>query len=193
MPDSPLNMLVSNWWMLAIRGCFAILFGLFALLWPIATMQLLVLFFGTYALVDGIIAILAALAGKTEEGSWWALVLEGILGIGAGIVTLTWPGITVLLLITLIGAWAIVTGIVEIAAAFFLRKKMESEWTLVLCGIVSVLFGLLIFRSPLVGTIALLRMIALFRFIFGILVITFAFKLRSLGAHQQPGPGHLAH
>lgn len=183
---SILNTLVGNWWALALRGLFGLLFGILAFMWPGITLQVLVLLFGAYALVDGIFAIIAALAGRTEGIPWWALLLEGIVGIGAGIVTLFWPGITAFVLLIMIAAWAIVTGIFEIAAAVRLRKEIEGEWILAVSGVVSLLFGILLLVNPLAGALALVWMIAAYQIIFGILLIALGFKLRSLLHGSRP-------
>src|SRR2546423_15693767 len=113
--------LARYWWALVLRGLFAILFGVLAFAWPGITLEVLVLFWGAFALVDGAFAIAAAISGHGRAGPWWALLLEGLVGIAAGVVTFLWPGITALALVFVIGAWAVVTGGFEIAAAIRLR------------------------------------------------------------------------
>src|SRR5689334_9691466 len=109
--------LTRSWWALALRGLFALLFGVLAILWPGLTLEVLVLLWGAYALADGVFAIAAAIAGAGRFHHWWALLLEGVVGIAAGVVTFLWPGITALALLFVIAAWAVVTGILEIVAA----------------------------------------------------------------------------
>src|SRR4051794_34974783 len=133
--------LARNWWALALRGLFAVLFGIAAFAWPGITLGALVLLYGAYAFVDGVFAIAAALAGRTEGLPWWALLLEGVFGIAAGVIAFAWPGITALALLFLISAWAVVTGVFEIVAAVRLRKEIRGEWLLALSGVLSVLFG----------------------------------------------------
>ena len=186
MEHAPLlSELTGQWWLIALRGLAAVLFGILAVLWPVATLQLLVVFFGVYALIDGAITLLSAFTRSREDIPKWVLALEGMLGIVAGYVILAWPGVTTLFFISLLSLWAVVTGFVQIVAAFGLRKSMEGGWMLAVIGVVSILFGLLLLRSPLLGAIATLRTLAIFRIIFGALVMAVAFRLRSWGAQPH--------
>ena len=134
-----------NWWLLALRGLVAVLFGVLAFMWPGATLITLVWLFGAFALVNGILSLV--LAAKTPKGypKVGSLILGGLLGILAGLLAFVMPGITALGLLILIAAWAIVTGIMELVAAVRLRKIINNEWLLVLAGIASVVFGVLLF------------------------------------------------
>jgi len=125
--------LTTNWWAVVLRGVLAILFGLLAWLTPGITLAALVLLFGAFAFTDGVFAIVSAIRRQGER-PWWSLVIEGMAGIAAGLVTLFWPGITALALLFVIAAWAIVTGGLEIAAAIRLRKQITGEWLLALAG-----------------------------------------------------------
>jgi uncharacterized membrane protein HdeD (DUF308 family) len=129
------------WWLLAIRGVAAILFGIAAFLWPAITLAVLVLLFGAYSLVDGIFAVIAGIATRKEQERWWMMILEGLAGIVIGVITFLYPGITALILLYFIAAWSIVTGAFEVAAAIRLRKEIEGEWLLGLAGFASILFG----------------------------------------------------
>ncbi len=177
-PRPVLNQLARSWWLVLLRGIAGIVFGLLALGWPGITLLLLVLFYGAYALVDGVFSLIAAFAGKGEGGPTWWLILVGILGIVAGLVTLFLPGISAAVLILVIGAWAVVCGIFEIIGAIQLRKEIDNEWLLILSGIVSVLFGLGVLIFPGAGALALVWLIATFAIAFGILWIVLAFRLR---------------
>jgi uncharacterized membrane protein HdeD (DUF308 family) len=161
-----------------LRGVLAILFAFLAFLWPGLAVGAFVILFGAYALVDGVLAVVAALQRIGRQERWWALLIEGLLGIGAGIVTFLWPGITALLLLTFIGVWAIFTGVLEIAAAIELRKQIENEWMLGIGGALSVLFGLLVIIFPGAGAISLVWLIASYAFLFGILLIALGVRLR---------------
>jgi uncharacterized membrane protein HdeD (DUF308 family) len=164
-----------NWWILAIRGVAAILFGIGAFLWPGITLTVLVLLFGAYALVDGVFAV------RKEQERWWMMILEGLAGIALGVLTFVWPGITALVLLYFIAAWSIVTGAFEIAAAIRLRKEIEGEWMLALAGIASMLFGILLVVLPGPGALALIWLIGAYALVFGILLLMLAFRLRSMG------------
>ena len=171
--------LAHNWWVLALRGLCAIIFGILAFVWPGVTLGVLVLLYGAYALVDGVLAIIAALSKRQGSGlPWWALLLEGLLGIAAGLVAFVWPGITALFLLFLIAAWAIVTGIFEIIAAIRLRKEIEGELWLALSGIVSILFGVLLFVRPGAGALTVVWLIGTYAIFFGIFLLALAFRLK---------------
>ena len=171
--------LARNWWALVLRGLFAVLFGITAFAWPGITLGALVLLYGAYSLVDGVFAVAAALVGRPRGMPWWALLLEGLAGIAVGIMTFAWPGITALVLLYLIAAWAIVTGVFEIVAAIRLRKEIRGEWMLALSGVLSVLFGIALVVNPGAGALAVVWLIGAYAITFGILLITLGFRLRS--------------
>jgi uncharacterized membrane protein HdeD (DUF308 family) len=171
------TVLAHNWWTLALRGLAAVIFGILAYLWPGITFTVLVLFFGAYALWDGVFALIGAFRAQGERR--WMLILEGLVGIAAGLVTFLWPGAATLAILTIIAAWAIVTGIFEIIAAIRLREEIEGEWFLLLSGLLSVLFGIALAIWPAAGLLAVTWMIGAYAIIFGILLILLGFRLRS--------------
>jgi uncharacterized membrane protein HdeD (DUF308 family) len=149
-----------SWWILAVRGAAAVIFGLLALIWPQITLLALVLVFGAYAFIDGVFALVAAARGRQlAGGSRGWLVFEGLLGIGAGIVALVWPGITALALLWVIAFWAVLTGVLEIVAAVRLRRVLDNEWLLVVAGTLSIIFGLILMIWPGSGAIGLVWLI----------------------------------
>jgi uncharacterized membrane protein HdeD (DUF308 family) len=172
--------LARNWWALALRGLAAVLFGIMAFAWPGMTLGVLVLLYGAYALVDGVLAIIAAVAGRTSGMPWWALLLEGVLGITVGILTFAWPGITALVLLYLIAAWAVATGVFEVVAAIRLRREIRGEWLLALSGIISVLFGIALVINPVGGALAVVWLIGAYAIAFGVLLIALGFRLRGV-------------
>jgi uncharacterized membrane protein HdeD (DUF308 family) len=179
MPHFPLlHELSKHWWLLLLRGIAAIVFGVLAFIWPGLTLLTLVILYGAFAIVDGVLA-LAAVFGRTgpDVPKWW-LVLTAILDIGAGLIALFWPGITALVLIIFIGAWAIVRGVMEIIAAIQLRKEIEGEWLLVLAGVLSVLFGLGVLIYPGAGAVALAWLIGIYAIAIGVVMIMLAIRLR---------------
>jgi uncharacterized membrane protein HdeD (DUF308 family) len=173
--------LARNWWTLVLRGLLAVLFGIAAFAWPGITLAALVLLYGAYAFVDGCFALAAALVGRTDTDGvpWWALLLEGVAGIAVGVMTVFWPGITALALLYLIAAWAVVTGVFEIAAAIRLRREIRGEWLLALSGILSVLFGLILVVNPGAGALAVVWLIGAYAITFGVLLMVLGFRLRS--------------
>src|SRR5947209_5132844 len=174
--------LARNWWALFLRGLFAVLFGILAFSWPGLTLAVLVLLFGAYALVDGIFAVIAALKAPQGSKRWWVLLVEGIVGVIVGALTLFWPGLTALALLYFIAAWAIITGVLEIVAAIRLRNVIRNEWLLVLGGAVSILFGLLLVIMPVAGALAVVWMIGVYACLFGALLVALSFRLRKWGA-----------
>jgi uncharacterized membrane protein HdeD (DUF308 family) len=180
--------LARNWWVFLIRGIAAILFGIGAFVWPGITIAVLVLMFGAYALVDGIFAIIAGISARQETERWWMMILAGIAGIITGVLTFLWPGITALVLLYFIAAWAVVMGIFEIAAAIRLRKEIEGEFWLILGGIASVIFGVLLVIMPGAGALASIWIIGIYAIIFGITLVILAFRLRGMRdtMMQQP-------
>lgn len=176
MPDTPIaNALARHWSSLAIRGVCALAFGILSFMWPGLSLATLVLLWGAYALIDGVFALLAGFKGKVGM-----LIFTGIVGILAGIATFMYPGMTALILLYFIAAWAIVTGLIAIFLAIKLRKELTGEWLLILAGVLSAAFGVLLFARPGEGALAVIYTIAGYAVVFGILLLMLAFKLKGL-------------
>lgn len=173
-----LHALAGNWWLFLIKGIASIVFGLLAFLWPGLTLLTLVLFYGIFVLVDGVAALTAAIMGRVSVVPRWWLAVVGVLGIAAGILTLVWPGMTALLVLLFIAGWSVASGVFQIVGALRLRKEIDNEWTLVLGGALSVLFGVALFVMPGAGALALVWLIASFAIVFGVLTVAFALRLR---------------
>jgi uncharacterized membrane protein HdeD (DUF308 family) len=169
--------LAKNWWMLLLRGIAAIIFGGLSLAWPGMTLVTLILFYGAYVLVDGVLAIVAAITGGTLAPRWW-LAVVGLLGIAAGLLTFMMPGVTALVLLYFIAGWAIATGVFQIIGAIRLRKEIDNEWLLVLGGLISVLFGGAMFAAPGAGALALVTVIGIYAIIIGVLLVALSFRLK---------------
>lgn len=172
-------LLARNWWAVALRGVAAIVFAVLAFAMPGITLAVLVILFGAYALVDGIFAIVSAIRAVQGHRHWGAFLIEGAVGIIIGLVTFFVPGVTLAFLIALVAVWAIVTGVLEIAAAILLRRHIPGEWLLIVTGALSVIFGVLIFVSPMAGALVIVWWLAAYALIFGILLLLLAFRLRS--------------
>ena len=166
------------WWTLGLRGLLAVLFGLVAILWPGLTLLVLVSLFGAYALVDGVMALVVAFQERRNARLWWMLLIEGLVGIAIGVLTFLWPAITALVLLYLIVSWAIVTGLLEIAAAFSGWLPGTHKWTLALAGAVSILLGVLLAVRPGAGLLSLVWLIGIYALIFGVLLLVRAFQFR---------------
>jgi uncharacterized membrane protein HdeD (DUF308 family) len=185
-----LDALTRRWWVVALRGVAAVIFGILALVWPAITLGALVLLFGAYALVDGVCALwTAATGGPAASGRRPWLVLEGVAGVAAGIVTFVWPDITALALLAVIAAWAFVTGVLEIVAAVRLRREIEGEWLMVLSGVLSVVFGILLIINPAAGALAVTWLIGAYAIVFGVVLLGLAMRLYRLRQHEQQPRG----
>jgi uncharacterized membrane protein HdeD (DUF308 family) len=170
--------LAQNWWAIAIRGVLAIVFGLIALVLPGATMLSLVLVFAAYALVDGIFAIVAAVRAARQHERWGMLGLEGIVNIITAAIAVLWPAITVVAFVLLVAAWAIVSGALLLAAAFRLSID-HGRWWLVLGGIASVVYGVLLVVAPMIGALVLTWWLGAYALVFGVALLVLAFRLRA--------------
>lgn len=179
-----------NWGWMALRGLVAVLFGVLAFAWPGVTLVVLTLLWGAYALADGVFALIAGFRLRERGRPMWTLALIGVLGIGVGIVTFLWPGMTALALLLFIAVWAIVMGIFQIIAAIRVRKDIDHEWLLILAGALSVVFGVLLVANPGAGALAVVWLIGAYAIVFGALLIAFAFRLRKLGPMDRTGVAH---
>ncbi len=181
--------LARNWWTFVLRGVVAVLFGVLAFMRPGITLEVLVLLFAFWALFDGVFALISSVGAAEAHEPWWPLVLIGLLGIAAGVVALRWPGITALALFLLIAYWSIFRGILEIVAAVRLRNLVQGEWWLILSGIASVAFGVLLIIYPRPGLLAVIWLIGIYAVIFGISMLMLGFRLKSLpGGLAAPAP-----
>ena len=175
-----------NWWAVVLRGVAGILFGIGIFLMPGLSLAVLVLLFGAYAFVDGIFGIVSAIRRRGTSDRWWLLLLEGIAGVAVGIITLLWPGITAFVLLYLIAFWALITGVLEEAAAFRLRQVITNEWLLVLTGLTSIALGVVLLLFPRAGVLAVVLWIGAYAFVTGILLIALGFRLRTMRGPSAP-------
>ncbi len=173
-----LGKLAENWWLLLLRGLAAIAFGVIAFFWPGITLVALTYLFGAYAVVDGVFAILAAINASGDPGPRWWLGLSGVVSIIAGIVAFAYTGMTALLLLMFIAAWAIVIGALQLYAAIRLRKIIDNEWWLILSGLLSIAFGAVLVAWPGTGALAVIWTIAWFAVFFGCMFVGLAFELK---------------
>jgi len=176
--ESMSAVLARNWWAVALRGVFAILFALIAFFWPGATILSFALFFSAYMLVDGVFGIVSGIRAAARHERWGLLILEGILDILVGVIAFAMPGLTVVFFITLLAVWSLITGILMIVAAFKLNPAFGRGF-MIASGIVSVLFGIALLIAPLIGAVVLTWWLGAYALAFGIALIILAFRLRS--------------
>jgi uncharacterized membrane protein HdeD (DUF308 family) len=180
--------LAQNWWLVALRGVFAVLFGIVAFAAPGATILSLVLLFSAYMLVDGVCAIVSAVRAARAGERWGFLVLEGVADIALGVVVLVWPGLTVLAFVLMMAAWAVVSGALMLAASFRLHRAHGRGW-LALGGVVSIVYGIMLVIAPLIGALVLTWWLGAYALVFGVALLVLAFRLR---ARKDDTPGAAA-
>jgi len=179
------EVLAKNWWVFLIRGIAAILFGIAVFLFPGAALVTIVALVAAYFLVDGIFTTIYALQRRSQP-RWWVTLLEGIIGIVAGIgAFVLGPLETGLILLFVVAFWAILTGISEIIFAIQMRKEIENEWWMILSGILSVVFGILLIFNPILGGLTLLWLVGVYAVVFGILLVIFAFRIKGMGPNTR--------
>lgn len=176
-----LRIMAASWWLLLLRGLAGIVFGILALLWPGLTVMALLIVFGVYAILDGILALITGFRRRSMDERWWAWALDGILSIAIGLMALFWPAATALAFVIWIAAWAIVAGGFRIYAAIRLRREIEGEWALALSGVLLVIWGVLIVLVPAAGLLSLAWLIGIFALLIGVTMLVLAFRLRRLG------------
>jgi uncharacterized membrane protein HdeD (DUF308 family) len=177
----------SHWWGLGLRGLAAVVFGVLALALPGMTLAVLVLLFGAYAVVDGILAIVSAFRSGNDQ--LWYLLLEGVVGILAGIAAFTWPGLTAVTLSFIVAGWVIVTGLLKLFLAVRLRKVIGREWGWLISGALSVVFGLVLLAQPGAGALVLVQLIGIFAIIFGFTLFGLAWQVREQEHRHAPTGG----
>jgi uncharacterized membrane protein HdeD (DUF308 family) len=167
------------WWMLALRGAAGILFGLLALCWPGFTLLLFVAMFAAYAFIGGVAAISAAIRNRSIRTDWWLPLLLGLCMIASGLIAVGAPGVTTLVLITLMGANAIVTGVLDLITWVRLKRRGRTHWLLLFIGSLSVLFGIVVLAVPGAGALALVWMIGTYAIMTGALLLALGLGARN--------------
>lgn len=176
-----LDPLARKWWLMLIRGLAAIVFGLLTFVWPVLTLFTLVLLYGVFAFFDGVISLAASFSSGAAGRRWW-LALTGVLGIAVGALTLLWPGISALVLLYLIAAWAIFSGALMIVGSFDFGRKTGDGWMLLAGGVLALVFGFTVAAFPGSGALSLALVIGVFAVVYGVLLTGFALRLRKLAA-----------
>lgn len=185
--DVDREMMAREWgghgWSVVLRGVIAVVFGILAIVWPGISLAVLLVLFGVYAIVDGILSIATLITTPEARSRWWALLGVGIVGIAAGIAAFTWPGITTLALLAIIAIWALVAGILEIIVAIEGPSVVEHRWLWGLSGALSIVFGILLFRYPISGVLAVVWMIGLYAIMYGVTLISLGWQVSKVEQH----------
>jgi uncharacterized membrane protein HdeD (DUF308 family) len=188
------ELFLRSWKGLALRGAVSLLFGILAALWPGLTLLWLIVMFAAYALVNGAISATAAIQNRSANNDWWLMLLLGLIGIAAGVIAILLPDLTAIVLVLVIGATALASGIVDIAMAIRLRKTIRGEGFLILNGIISIAFGVFVFFFPGAGALALVWLISIYAIVSGLLLLGLAWRARSWkNDHGTPSDSLPAH
>jgi len=187
-----LKMMSGKWWALVLRGSLAVLLGILALLFPIHTVRVLFILVGIFLILDGVIMAGSSLSHRSRVSAWWIFFVEGVLGFMIGIFALLRPETAAAVLVFLVGLWAIITGILEIAAGFRLRAAVQGEWLLIAGGVLSFIFGLIMVFVPSTAVVAILWLVALYFILFGAVLIFLGFRMRPFREGLQPDQNRFA-
>ena len=185
-----LPLLAQNRWAVALRGAVAILFGVLAIALPGVTLGVLILLWGVYAIADGIFAIVSGVRAARRNERWGVLIVEGIFDIIAGVIAVFMPAAAAFAFAYLFAIWAVITGIIEVAAAVRLRREMEGEWLLGLTGVLSILLGLYVAVFPGLGLLGLVWTVGIYAIVFGIAMIVLSLRLRRHGIDETARLAH---
>jgi uncharacterized membrane protein HdeD (DUF308 family) len=190
-----LGLVARDWWVFAIRGIAALVFGVLAFIWPATTLTVLVFLFGAYVFVDGVALLVALVRGDADARRHaWAVAIIGVLGIVAGVVTFMWPGLTALSLLYLVAFWAIATGTFQVIAAIQLRREIDNEFWMALGGIASIVFAAFLVASPGTGLLSLVWLVGIWSVVFGVSSLGVAHRLHKVDAElSKPGFRAVAH
>ena len=179
------DLLKRSWWVLALQGVLALTFGILAVLWPGATLLVLVALFAAWMLISGAAATYASLKNRRSDKAWWLVLLLGLVSFAAGVIAVFNPGMTILVLVLLMGANALITGVLQIVIAVRLRKTIEREWLLALAGIVSIVFGVLVLVFPAAGALAMVWLVSFYAVFTGTLLLILALRARKWSAQPR--------
>jgi uncharacterized membrane protein HdeD (DUF308 family) len=171
-----------NWWILSLRGAVAVIFGILAFLWPLATAFAFVFILAAFAFVEGIFALIGAFGWGLPASQRFILVLMGILGLAVGVAAVLYPGILAITLVFVVAWWAIVTGIMQLIIAVEMRKAIPNDWLLVLGGIISILFGILLIWRPFAGVLTLAYLFGFYALLYGFMLLGLSFRVKSMAA-----------
>ena len=170
----------TDWWLVALRGVIALVFGVVALAWPSATATAIVVLVAVFVLLDGILSLV--FAARSQRSSWGFGVFEGVVGVIIGVLALSMPRITAMVLAVLIGVWALVTGIIELMTALRLRAEVGPVWLLGVAGVLSILLGIAIIVAPGAGVVAMTVLVGIYALLFGVALVVYGLRLRSVSS-----------
>jgi uncharacterized membrane protein HdeD (DUF308 family) len=180
------RLITGNWWAPVCSGVLAIVVGVIALVWPAKTFEALVLLFGVFAFVGGSIWLSFGLFAASTRERWWPFVVNGVVGIALGVLTFTETQAMTVALVSLVGAWAVLTGVLEVVAAIRFREVIADEFLLGLSGVLSVVFGVVILVQPNIGAVTFALLFGIYTILVGIAQVWLGVRLRTLGDNLRP-------
>jgi len=180
--------LAAQWWTLVLRGVIAILLGVMAFVSPGAVMLSLALFFGVYLLVDGVIGFFTAFRASGADNRWWLLLAEAVLNVIMGALALSFPGGAILAFVIVTAVWALLSGGFLLAAAFRVSLPHGRLW-LAIGGLVSILWGVLLLLTPVMGAVVLTWWLGAYAVLFGVMLVAAGLKLRNVRSEPAAQPG----
>ena len=166
------------WWAFLVRGLLAIVFGVLIYAWPSIPLAMLIIVFGVYAVADGSFLVVKATGNWAALDDRWLLLLEGVIGVGIGVITLFVPGVTAIVLLFYIAAWSLSTGFLEIAGAIRVRREIKGELWWILTGVASIVFAILLLVFPGVGILSILWLLGVYAIVFGVLLVALGIRVR---------------
>jgi len=182
------DQLSTFWWLLLIQGVLAVIFGGIAISWPGITLFSFILLFGAYAIVDGVSRVVDSVWHRDAYKHWWSVLLWGLISIAGGVLVFSWPGLSAVLLLFIIGARALAGGVLEIIESIRFRKTVDGAWLMTLGGIASIIFGVIVFAWPGATALGIIWVIAIYAIIFGVKEIVLSFKVKWTGSSMEPEP-----
>lgn len=167
-----------EWWLIGLRGLLGVAFGIMVWAWPIEAVKMFAVFWGIYMLMDGLVNLFSGWRLHRQGVRWWPYLLVGGPGCLVGLLALVWPGITAVAFLYLVAVWAIAGGVSQVAAAFRLHQTLDGDWILLFVGLLSIVFGLLLFLRPLAGLVAVALIVGFFAIISGFIWLILAWRVR---------------
>lgn len=181
-----LEIAARQWWVFVLQGALGVAVGILAIIYPDLALATIALLFAAWAVISGVSQLAAGWRVAEARGRSWPFLLAGVVSVAAGILVVLNPAVTILYLILLLGAWMLVSGVMEVYAAWKIRNEITGEWMLALAGLLRVAVGAIILAMPVVGAILTAALFATWAILSGIAALFLGFRLRQFGGKMAP-------